>query len=355
MAPVRLLCICDPRAYLRPSSEIPLFYQRLARDARASSFHLPATAVLDCDFSQPAPIPVAPLPSALSYDDFLDLNRVALEPGEGQDKAAIATCVSVAYTANDFDLIFCRTLKPFPPGYLQQLSRWEQFANFVNSPTRKIEQLQPEFLLQVAAEYLPDTIVTNDAGQAQAFFERHRTIVAKRSNSCGGRGVFKIWYQDRHFRVDNLNSGLQMFSSFNAVMAYIQSQSSEPMQLMRYLNRVDAGDKRILVVDGEIYGAFVRRSKSGYWVNNISGDGECYPAEVGDGEREAIANTVGEYRDRGLLTLGYDFLQDEDGSWRISEINVGNIGGFARLETLTHQPILQRFISWLIQLARSMR
>ena len=349
MAPVRLLCICDPRAYPRLSSEIPLFYQRLARDAQASSFHLPATAVLDCDFNQPAPIPVATLPSMLSYDDFLDLNRVALEPDEGRDNAAIVPA------SNDFDLIFCRTLKPFPPGYLQQLSRWEQFANFVNSPSRKIEQLHPEFLLQVAADYLPDTIVTNDSEQAQSFFERHRTIVAKRANSCGGRGVFKIWYQDRHFSVDNLNSGLYTFSCFKAVMTYIQGQPSEPMQLMRYLNRVDAGDKRVLVVDGEIYGAFVRRSKSGYWVNNISGDGECEPAEVSAAEREAIVRTVGQYRDRGLVTLGYDFLQDEDGTWRISEINAGNIGGFARLETLTHQPILQRFISWLVQRARSMR
>ena len=121
---------------------------------------------------------------------------------------------------------------------------------------------------------------------------------------------------------------------------------------MRYLKRVDEGDKRVVVVDGEIYGAYIRRSQSGHWVNNVSGDGECTLAEITDAEREAIAKTVGHYRDRGLHTLGYDFLMDNDGTWRISEINAGNIGGFARLELLTNKPVVERLISWMIEFAQ---
>ncbi|MEL6816582.1 MAG: hypothetical protein AAFP03_17500, partial [Cyanobacteria bacterium J06598_3] len=49
---------------------------------------------------------------------------------------------------------------------------------------------------------------------------------------------------------------------------------------------------------------------------------------------------------------GYDFLMDDDGTWRISEINAGNIGGFARLELLTGQPVMNRLIDWLIEYAQ---
>ncbi|MEM9493193.1 MAG: hypothetical protein AAGC55_28850, partial [Myxococcota bacterium] len=38
-------------------------------------------------------------------------------------------------------------------------------------------------------------------------------------------------------------------------------------------------------------------------------------------EVEAIQHTVGHYQALGLYTLGYDFLLDDDGTWRISEIN----------------------------------
>ncbi len=58
------------------------------------------------------------------------------------------------------------------------------------------------------------------------------------------------------------------------------------------------------------------------------------------------------YQQRGLHTLGYDFLLDDQGSWCISEINAGNIGGFARLEQLTGKPIMKKLIDWLITFAQ---
>ena len=106
-----------------------------------------------------------------------------------------------------------------------------------------------------------------------------------------------------------------------------------------------------MVVDGEIYGSYLRRSKSGHWVNNVSADGECTLVDISIEERDAIAHTVGHYQRMGLHTLGYDFLMDDDGTWRISEINAGNIGGFARLELLTGRPVMDRFIGWLLDFA----
>ena len=250
----------------------------------------------------------------------------------------------------DMDLVFCRTLKPFPLGYLSELSRWEAWTRFVNRPSTKQRQIEPDFLLKVASGFIPDALITTDWRAAQSFFERHGTIVAKQANSCGGRGVYKIWY-DRGFYVDNLLAGTQHFAQFEAVMRYLQ-RSPEPLQFYRYLNRVHAGDKRVVVVDGEIYGSYLRRSKGGHWVNNVSGDGECTLADISAEEVEAIRQTVGAYQQLGLHTLGYDFLMDDDGTWRISEINAGNIGGFARLELLTGKPVMTHLVDWMIAFSR---
>ena len=327
---MNLLCICEPARYRNPQLDVPATYQAFARDRRLTLFHAPTHAVR----SQPFALAAA-VPKHLSHQDFLSLNSAATQR------------VPLAH----FNLAFCRTLKPFPQGYLNRLSRWAKHLKFVNHPLGIQRQIEPDFLLQVAKDWMPETIATADSEEAEAFFTRHGTIVAKRSNSCGGRGVFRVSYSDRQFEVDNISFGVRQFASFSEVMAYLQLNPRSVLQFARYLPTVHAGDKRVLVVDGEIYGAYLRRSRSGHWVQNVSLDGECTLAEIGDAERDAIARTVPFYSALGLHTLGYDFLQDERGDWRIGEINAGNIGGFARLQLMTGESVCDRLASWLIEFA----
>ena len=333
---MKLLAICDPSRYSRPPLDVPTFYQQAALHPAIHFFHIPVENVL-AQNQHSSTVQVAPAVGDLDYDAFLALGGNAHE----------------SFELGAFDLVFCRTLKPFPQNYLKQLQRWENQTQFVNSPTGIEAQIEPEFLSQAASAFIPDMIVTQHWAEALAFFERHHTVVAKQFNSCGGRGVFKIWYENSRFKVDNFTLGLQEFADFAQAYVYLQGTTNKPLQFVRYLTRVGAGDKRVVVVNGEIYGAYVRRSKSGHWINNVSGDGECFLADITEAEREAIDGTVEYYRRRGLMTLGYDFLQDEDGSWRVSEINAGNIGGFARLELLTGKPVMARFLDRLIEFTDS--
>ncbi len=329
---MRLLNICDPSLYKHPEMDVPTLYQHFAGDQRLEFFHAPVETMTQADRAA-----VVAVPETLTYSDFLQLDTQ-----EGMNTSL-----------SDFDLVFCRRLKPFPDGYLDLLCDWAEQTRFINDPAGKLEQMQPDFLQRVAGEYCPEMLVTADVEEAHVFFERHQAIVAKRANSCGGRGVFKIWYEQGAFWIDNCQTGTRCFETFAQVMIYLQGNDLAPLQFVRYLNGVTAGDKRIVVVAGEIYGAYTRRSKSGYWVNNVSVDGTCELAEITSAEREAIEQTVGAYCDRNLHTLGYDFLLDDDGIWRISEINAGNIGGFARLEALIGERICDRFTDWMLQFAQS--
>ncbi|MEL6158621.1 MAG: YheC/YheD family protein [Cyanobacteria bacterium J06554_11] len=330
---MKLLSICDPTRYARPPLDVPTFYQRLASDPRVSLYHLPAPQV----FTTALPtVEVVPAKGELTYGDFVTL-------GEG---------AAVQASLKQMDVVFCRTLKPFAAGYIDELRRWETLARFVNRPSGKQVQMRSDFLPAIARDYMPETLVTDDCMVALAFFEQHQTIVAKRANSCGGRGVFKIWYEGGRYCVDNVLTGVGTFAKFSDVMRFLRFGQQEPIQLCRFLSKTDRGDKRVVVVDGEIYGSYVRRSKSGHWVNNVSRDGLCQLTTIGEAERTAIAHTAHHYQALGLHTLGYDFLMDDDGTWRISEINAGNIGGFARLELLTGEPVMNRLIDWLLNYAQ---
>jgi len=330
------LIISNPQPYRDRFGDVPIFYRHLAKNHRINLFHLNTNQVLSSKTNSNI-IWATEIKQDLPYEQFLNLSNYPTNP----------------HLLEQFDLTFCRSLKPFPDGYLDSLSNWEQQLLFVNSPSYKKEQIAADFLLKIAQDWIPETIVTKDHDTAFAFWLKHQTIIAKQANSCGGRGVYKIWYEDNLFQLDNFNQGQHSFNNFSQVIDYLTARTPEPIQFVRYLNQVKQGDKRIVVVDGEIYGAYLRRSKSGHWVNNVSSDGECLLAEITDAEKDAIASTVEAYQTRGLHTLGYDFLLDDDGIWRISEINAGNIGGFARLEQLTGVPIMARFIDWLINFSES--
>ena len=333
---MNILVISNPNLYPDLSYDIPNFYLRLAQNKEIDLFHLDSEQVMLKDHESEH-ILAAQIPRYFTFQDFRELPR---QP-------------SKLLSLRQFDLVFCRTLKPFPTGYLTRLSFWENFTKFVNSPSHKQEQITADFLLKVAKQWIPEAIVTDDPKEAYEFLQRHQTIVSKQVNSCGGRGVFKIWQEQNLFKVDNFQTGSHTFKHFSEALNHAKGSTNEPLQLVRYLSQVNQGDKRVVVVDGEIYGAYLRRSQTGHWVNNVSGDGQCILAEVGDHEREAIADTVKAYQKLGLHTLGYDFLQDDDDRWCISEINAGNIGGFFRLQQLTHTPVMDRLIDWLISYAKS--
>jgi glutathione synthase/RimK-type ligase-like ATP-grasp enzyme len=108
----------------------------------------------------------------------------------------------------------------------------------------------------------------------------------------------------------------------------------------------------VLVVEGQIYGAFLRVASDGGWINNLTHGGTALAAEVTDEEAAAIAETSVIYNERGLYALGYDFLQDDSGRWVLSEINAsGNIGGYRSLEVVSGKPVFPRLLDWLLELA----
>lgn len=104
----------------------------------------------------------------------------------------------------------------------------------------------------------------------------------------------------------------------------------------------------ILVVEDQIYGAYIRRSSGNTWVNNISQGGYAELCEVLPHEEEIIRKTAPEYNSRGMMTLGYDFLQNDKGVWTLTEINAGNIGGYNRLEDLGVAGTMERFTDWML-------
>ncbi len=164
--------------------------------------------------------------------------------------------------------------------------------------------------------------------------------------------MYKIWQEEAAFKMDNILEGTRTFDGLEELVEVLLQSEGQLLQFVRFLNHIDAGDKRVLVVDGKIYGGYLRKSSNRHWVHNISAGGTYHAAEVGEAEIRAINKTCSAYQELGLFTLGYDFLMDGDGTWVLSEINAGNIAGYGRVEELSGEPVYERLIAWLVAFSR---
>lgn len=334
---MRLLFISEPSAYKYPTSDkpmtndVPMTYERAAKHPGIEFFHLPAHHVTGEDT-----IKVAPVPGDLDYWGYLKLNDLATEE----------------MSVDSFDLVFDRTLKPFTDGHVERLALWEHRMPFLNRPSSKIPQIQSGFLQQVAGPFIPPMLATAEASEATPFLDEHGTIVAKRPGSCGGRGVYKMWRRGDQVLTDHAEFGTVSHLSLEDAFLYVQGTPGVLMDLVRFLPRVVEGDKRIITVNGEVWGALNRKAAHDHWVNNLmvsdGGEGSFEIAEVTHQDRAALDYILPQYQARELRILAIDFLMADDGTWLISEINAGNIGSMNKIERLTGEPLLDKFLDWMI-------
>jgi glutathione synthase/RimK-type ligase-like ATP-grasp enzyme len=322
---MKLLCITDPLTHPPTDTTVEL-YNRVAEDPRFELFHLEAGRVGD-GFG----IPVTRVPRALTFEEFRGL---------AQWPAAKAEFA-------DFDVAFSRADRPYPPGYLEALIQHETETRFVARPSSVLNLGDRVAYRAVASRFMPPGIVTRSMEEAGEFIRSHTKVVAKRNRSYGGKGVAKLWCEGTRWFIDRAGEPRQEHGTLEGILEPLLASDPEPFEFVRYLERVTVGDKRVLVIDGEIYGAVLRMATDGGWINNITIGGVARPATVTPREKEVVMATFRHYREHGLYALGYDFLMDDSGEWMLSEINVGNLGGFGGLERTSGLPVYRRFLDWL--------
>ena len=324
---MKLLCITDPKTHPDFDTTISL-YKAFANHRDIDFFHTPVASIDNSGQFRGTHIS-----GNLSNDDFLRLDDHALEPID----------------PSELDLVFSRADEPVPSDFFQNLSQVENTVRFVNRPSQLAYTRRKDFLEEYGREFLPEHIFSSSYQEIEDFFHKFNPIVAKMNVSYGGSGVFKIWQDGTQVYTENVKEGRKKYSSLKTVVDHLaEIDIDNDYEFVQYLTNIDEGDKRVFVVDGEIYGALLRKSQTGTWVHNVTAGAAYYPSTVTEREREIIAKTYEHYSSRGVYTLGYDFLMGNDGEWILSEINAGNIGGYDWHENVTGEPTMTKLIQWLI-------
>ena len=215
----------------------------------------------------------------------------------------------------DVDVVLMRQDPPFDLGYITAthlLERIQGETLVVNDPASVRNAPEKVWVLDYA-RYMPPTLVTRSLDEARAFLAEHGEIVVKPLHGNGGKAVFKVGRDGA-----NLSSLIEVFNT----------AWREPHMVQAFLPGVAEGDKRIVLIDGEVAGAVNRIPGEGEIRSNLAVGGKAAKTELTERERD-ICDLLGpELKARGLLFVGIDVI---GGQW-LTEINVTSPTGIVAID-----------------------
>ena len=214
------------------------------------------------------------------------------------------------------DTVFMRKDPPFDMEYIYttyilQLAE-ERGTLVVNSPA-SLRDINEKAYTAWFSHCTPPSVITRDFAAIRAFVAEHGTVVLKPLDGMGGRSIFVVAPGD-----PNLNVVMETLTDYGTRYALVQ----------RYVPEITAGDKRILLIDGEPIDHALARipgpdDPRGNLVMGARGEGR----DLTERDRWLCAQVGPSLRDRGVVFAGLDVIGDY-----LTEINVTSPTGIRELD-----------------------
>lgn len=175
-------------------------------------------------------------------------------------------------------------------------------AQVINDPQGLRDANEKLFALHFPQCCAP-SLVARDMAQLREFVAEHDEVVLKPLDGMGGRGIFRSRRGD-----PNLNVMLEMLTDNGTTFALAQ----------RFIKEISAGDKRILLIDGEpVPYALARIPQGDDFRGNLAAGGKGVGIELSERDRWIAAQVGPELIRRRLRFVGLDVI----GDW-LTEVNV---------------------------------
>ena len=205
------------------------------------------------------------------------------------------------------DVILARKDPPFDSQFLYDTMVLELAqaggAQVINDPRGLRDANEKLFTLHFP-QCVPPTLVSRDADELRRFAREHGKVVLKPLDGMGGRSIFLSYADD-----PNLNVIIETLIGEDG-RAFAVTQ--------KFIPEISAGDKRILVIDGEPVPYALARMPQGLdFRGNLARGGKGVGVPLSERDRWIAAQVGPELVKRGLRFVGLDVI----GDW-LTEVNV---------------------------------
>jgi glutathione synthase len=236
---------------------------------------------------------------------------------KGNDQASAYLVSEKTRNLADFDILFMRQDPPLDLAYIAATHVLEHLKDkvmIVNDPI-SVRNAPEKLLVTHFPELMPPTIITRDRGAIEDFRNRHGDVIFKPLFGYAGYGIFRLNKND-----GNLPALLELMASLNP----------EAWQVQKYIPAIKtAGDKRIVLLDGEPVGCFTRIPLKGDDRGNMRVGGKPIAAKFTARDKEICRALAPVCKKQGLYLVGIDVIGDY-----LTEINVTSPTGLVIADRL---------------------
>ena len=207
---------------------------------------------------------------------------------------------------SELDVILMRKDPPFDMEYIYTtylLEMAEIAETLVVNKPRSLRDANEKLFALNFPHCCPPTLVSRNPARFKVFLSEQKDIVVKPLDSMGGASVFRLRQGD-----PNINVILETLTAYGQRLSMAQ----------RYVPEVTAGDKRILLINGDpVPYALARIPQAGETRANLAVGGRGEGIALTERDRWICAQVAPRLREMGLLFVGLDVIGDY-----LTEINV---------------------------------
>ncbi|MBU3567728.1 glutathione synthase [Polynucleobacter alcilacus] len=207
---------------------------------------------------------------------------------------------------NSFSAVLMRTDPPFDIEYLN--ATWllsaavRQGAIVLNAPAA-VRDHSEKLSITEFSELIPPTLVARELSAVEEFHRVQHDIVIKPLDGMGGMGVFRVG-------PDGLNLA--------SIVETLGQNGARTLMIQRFLPEIAQGDKRVLLIGGEVVPFSLARIPQGNEIRgNLAAGGKGVAMPLSAVEKQVAERLAPILNQRGLFLVGLDLI----GGY-LTEINV---------------------------------
>lgn len=206
----------------------------------------------------------------------------------------------------ELDVILMRKDPPFDTEFIYatyMLERAETEGTLIVNNPRSLRDANEKLFTAWFSELTPDTLVSRSSAKLRQFYAEHQDIILKPLDGMGGASIFHIKPGDRNLSV---------------IIETLTQHGSRYAMAQKFIPEISAGDKRILVVNGEpIPYCLARIPAQGETRGNLAAGGRGEARPLSDSDRRIAESVAPVLKEKGLYFVGLDVIGD-----KLTEINV---------------------------------
>jgi len=235
---------------------------------------------------------------------------------------------------DDIHAVFIRPDPPFDEQYLMNtwaLDHLPKHIAVINSPTG-IRTVNEKVWVARFKNITPATVISANQKDLLDFIAKHKNVIAKPTNAFGGKNVFHIENGSTNTKV---------------ILETLTDCYNKAIVMQKYVPEAKKGDKRILLLNGNILGAMLRMHGEGEHRNNLFAGGTPMPAKITANDKKIVGVLKPHLQKLGLYLVGIDILGDY-----LIEVNVTSPTCLQEINRLYDMKLEEKIIDFVEKLVK---